>query len=370
MNYFDKIEGYTTGTLSEMERSIFEMELPQNTALQQELEAHQLAESLFDFAGANLSEEPINNSDAVSLFDELINFTASNLSEEQILAPTTTTAAESADLVDSLINFTASNLSEAQILASDSTELADELINFTASNLSEKQILGATPIGAKTSIIRRLQVKSNRTAWLAAASMLFILSMIGSQFYTDSSLGQSSGMVAEMPAVIEKSPVKAIITNPFLEEVVAIKIPKKEIKKNYPPAKIRVIKKITPSIANEQLAVVEMDNAELNTAKTILENPIAMNTVAKEISTSAIISKGQNTSYQATTSITLTSGFSAPPGTSFTAMTTQKTAPQEVNSNNVISEKESVLIKANTAITLKPGFHAKAGASFKAEIGK
>ena len=200
--------------------------------------------------------------------------------------------------------------------------------------------------------------------------MLFILSMIGSQFYTTSSLGQDSGLVAEVPATIEKTPVKAIITNPLLEEVVAIKIPKKTIKKNYPPAKVRVTKKITTSDANNQLAAIVVDNVEPNTAKTILENPIAMNTVAKEISTSAIIPKGQRTSYQATTSITLTSGFSAPPGTSFTAMTTQETAPQEVNSNTIISEKESVLIKANSAITLKPGFHAKVGASFKAEVGK
>ena len=112
MNYFDKIEAYSAGMLSEMERSIFETELTQNVALQEELEAYQLAQSLFDFAGKNLSEETIINADTSNLFDELINFIASNLSEEQILGINTTTTTESIELADELINFTANNLSE------------------------------------------------------------------------------------------------------------------------------------------------------------------------------------------------------------------------------------------------------------------
>ena len=98
MNYFDKIEAYTTGTLDEMERSVFEVELAQNATLKQELEAYQLAESLFDFAGENLAEETIINSDATSLADELINFTANNFSEVEILGLDTPT--ESADLAE------------------------------------------------------------------------------------------------------------------------------------------------------------------------------------------------------------------------------------------------------------------------------
>lgn len=379
MNYFDKIEAYITGTLGEMECLFFEAELTQNSALQEELAAAQLAQDLFGFLGAELSETEVETSDSVSLADALIGFTAANLSEEQILANDTITTAESAELADLLIGFTATNLSEEQILANDtittidSTNLADELIGFTAANLSEEQILATQPIVIEQPpIIRTLQPRrTKRTAWLAAASMLFVLSMIGSQFYTAQNSNQASVLVAEMPALIENTPLKAILINPSLEAVLAVNIPKKVIKKSYPPARVRVIKKTTPELATNQIAAADkVEEMELNTSKIVIENPIAMNTIAKEISTSAIIQDGETASYQATTSITLTSGFSAPPGTSFTAVTTQKETAQEVNSNSTISEKESVLLKANTSITLKPGFHAKVGADFKAEIGK
>lgn len=340
MNYFDKIEAYTTGTLSEVEYLIFEAELVENSALQQELEGFQLAQSLFDFAGEQLSEEEITTADSVSLAEALFDFTANNLSEEQILAINTTTTA-------------------------DSVNLANSLIEFTANNLSEEQILTTASITAKTPIIRTLQPRTNRTAWLAAASMLFILSLIGPQFYSSQNLKSSSTMVAEAPAVIEKTPIKAIVTNYNLEEVLVINIPKKETKKNYAPAKISVTKKRIPIIAGHEMA-----NFDLAASKATIENPLAMNEIPQNITTGFAIPEGTETTYRATNSITLTEGFSAKPGANFTAETAQVAALEEVNSNTVISEEESVSLKANKAITLKAGFHAKAGASFKAAVGK
>jgi len=377
MNYFDKIEAYTTGALSELDHLVFETALTQNRALQQELEAYQLAQSLFGFAGEALSEETIITADSATLAEDLINFTANSLSEAQILSINTTTETESTDLAEDLINFTANSLSEAQIVgintttSTESTDLADSLINFTANNLSEAQILAVNPISAKAPIIRRLQPKRNRTAWLVAASMLFILSLIGSQFYTSQNVGQGSSIVAEIPASIEKSPIKGIAINNSVEEALVVNIPEKRIKPNYPPAKIKTTKKITPIISRNHLVVAdEVEDIELELAKTTLENPIAMNTIAEEITSAAVIPLGQTIEYQAKESIILTEGFSVKPGTNFTAATTQSTTLKEVNSNSVISDKESVKLKANTAITLKPGFHAKAGASFKAEIGR
>ncbi len=350
MNYFDKIEAYTTGTLSEMECLVFETALTQNSALQQELAAFQLAQDLFGFLGDELSETEIETSDSVSLADALIGFTAINLSEAQILASDT-------------------------IATTESVKLADSLIDFTATNLSEAQILATQPIVEQTPIIRRLQPRTNRTAWLAAASMLFILSLIGSPFYTSQNTGQNSTNIAEVTP-IEKAPIKAIIpiSNIDKEEIIAATIPEKTIQeKSYPPAKVRIIKKELPITIISPISTIQevaMNDTEVLMKKKVVESPLATNTVAQEITTSAIIPKGQAIAYRATNSITLKSGFSAHSGTSFIAETTQKAAPQEVNSNTVISKKESVLLKANTSITLKPGFHAKVGATFKAEIGK
>jgi len=109
MNYFSKIEAYFADEMTAVEKTVFEQELAENNHLQQEWKAYQTAQQLFGLV--------------------------------------------------------ASNLPESDIIVDTARETTEQIITFTANALSEKEIL--EPITPKTQkpVIRKLQRKSNRTAW-------------------------------------------------------------------------------------------------------------------------------------------------------------------------------------------------------------
>lgn len=310
MNYFEKIEAYKNGTLNEVERLVFEETLAQNPSLQQELEAYEL--------------------EAYELGQDLFAFVGTTLSEETITAP------EATDTADLLINFTANNLSEAQILASDSA-------------------------ATNTAIIRPLNRRSNRNAWLVAASMLLILSLIGSQFYTSSSQVDSYETPIAERAQIEPritksaSPIVLPENNVPQQEIVAKETPVVKVEK-----KTAIIKKKRTKVQNLALSRPKMP--------ILAPLPLVVNITAQEITTGKVIAKGESVVYNGENSVTLKAGFHAKAGANFVATATNNA---NFTANEVIESQQPVVYKAGKTITLKPGFHAKKGIDFtaKANVG-
>ncbi len=322
MIYFEKIEAYFSGTMNEMEQSIFEQALEENTVLQKEYEAYQSAQSLF-------------------------NFTAETLSEKEI---------------------TTSN---------NATETVEQLINFTANNLSEQEILGSaeTVDTQRQAIVRRLKTRKNRTEWLVAASMLLILSLIGSRFYNNNSIEplhtptevvveKTTEPKIETPIEQEKTIPTAIIAEPAAK--VVKKVAKKRPVPKYEPAKVRIRTKTNPVVEPNQIAATEKMSPTEITAT--IANPIAaVLTSAEKIVTGKVINKGEAFVYEAGNSITLKPGFHAKAGASFVA-TSNKSATTviDLTKSEVIDNQEATIYNASNSITLKPGFHAKAGSDFVA----
>lgn len=313
MNYFEKIEAYKNGTLNEVERLVFEETLASDLALQQELAAYELGQDLFEFVGTTLSEETI-------------------------------TAPEATDAADLLINFTANNLSETQILASDSA-------------------------ATNTAIIKPLKNREpNRSAWLVAASMLLILSLIGSQFYTASSPVDSY----ETP-IAEQEQIEPTITKP----VSPIVLPENNVPQQ------EIVAKDTPVLKVEKKAVAikkkraKVQDLALNSPQKRIETlpnrpempilaplPLVVNITAQEITTGKVIATGESVVYNGGNFVTLKAGFHAKAGANFVATAANNTI---FLANEVIEDRQPVVYKTSKIITLKPGFHAKKGIDFIAK---
>ena len=305
MNYFEKIEAYKNGSLSEVERLVFEETLAEDAALQEEIAGYELGQTLFDFAGTNLLEEEI----------------------------TTPRATHTADL---LINFTANNLSETQILETDSTPV-------------------------NTAIVRPLNRRSNRTTWLVAASMLLILSLIGSQFYMRQQPNMDK-LVAEQqqkePTIIKPSnPIVLPENNVPQQEIVIKETPTLKVEK-----KGVEFKKKRTTIRNLALNNPKKTVRSLpNRPKMPILEPLVVNITAQEITTGKVIDKGASVVYNGEHSVTLKAGFHAKAGANFVATTASNA---NFSANEVIESQQPVVYKASKTITLKPGFHAKKRSKF------
>jgi len=313
MNYFSKIEAYFLGELQEEEHRLFEEELATSTLLQQEVEAYELAQDLFGFAAEHLSEETI--------------------------------------------------------IATDTKETVEALISFTANNLSEDQILAPTPVVGQAAITRTLQPRRNRRAWLVAASMLLILSMIGSQFYTS----QLQKGTIETPVAIN-TPLKKVITEPT-NLVVPTKInPAKEvIVEEAQPNK--VLSKNRPAKAQNRTTKPQelMVNLVKKEKKTLVKRPVmptveplVFNLTAQEITTQKVINSGESVIYSGAEAVTLKAGFHAQAGADFTA-TSGAIVSTTLSVNEVVEGKQPVILKAAKAITMKPGFHVNSETAFVAK---
>lgn len=311
MNYFSKIEAYFSGDLSAAERELFEEELAINTVLQKEVEAYELAQDLF--------------------------------------------------------GFTAEHLSEETIISREANEMAAALIDFVANNLSENQILETTPITEEHAITRTLPTRRNRSAWLVAASMVLILSLMGTQYYLNQA--KQGGQIDT--AIAKKSTGASDVELTSPTEKLIIPIPEKETIVSKKEPKTRTIAK--PAKALEDKAnITAPQNIALNTKKITLPKrevikvveSLVSNITAQEITTGKVIDKGESVIYSGTNAVTLKAGFHAKAGASFTA-----TATDLVNhsANTVIDSEQPVIFSARETITLKAGFHAKAGADFTAK---
>lgn len=360
MNYFTKIEAYFSNGLSELDRLVFEQELAENAKLQKEVAAFELAQSLF--------------------------------------------------------GFTAETLPEEEIVASTATKTADELIGFVANNLSEEQILGIDATVQSTAITRTLKPKRNRTAWLAAASIAIILSFIGLQIQQGSTIAPAATIAAakkQAPSIEKMAVPNNQLGKKVAEEVVAAfkniqpsqKTDNTSVK-NYEPAIVKTIKKQRKNSNHLAATIATVPSTD----------PLALNTVATEVTTRKVVDKGESLSYQAVENIILKEGFHAKAGATFTATTyektkdvlastaalsgqqkvvyqakqtitlgtgfqvaadtefTAKTTPNPyqttVATNTIISEEEEIVLKAKKSISLESGFEVKAGANFTAAIGK
>lgn len=71
MKYFEKIESYLSQQMTPVEQIIFEQELTDNAALQQELLAYKDVQFLVDFAGEQLVETQIVDGEVDTLFKEV-----------------------------------------------------------------------------------------------------------------------------------------------------------------------------------------------------------------------------------------------------------------------------------------------------------
>lgn len=328
MTYFEKIEAYLSGAMDEMEKSIFEEALAENTVLQKEYEAYQAAQDLF--------------------------------------------------------NFTAEKLSAEEIITSNATETADQLINFTAQNLSEAEILGTTETlsAPKEAIVRTLETSRNRIEWLVAASMVFILSLIGSRFYNSSAIDPiqaSTEVVVEKtvepntPTVQEVTVPESVITEP--QEKIVKKVAKEVAKKRpqpraYEPAKVRITPKVVPVVEQQPIAIVEKAEKMVTPTTSTTSKPMAVLTKAEKIVTGKVINKGEAVVYKAGNSITLKPGFHAKAGADFVATSLEKATVTDLTKVAIIEQQQSVVYNAANSITLKPGFHAKAGSNFVAATAK
>lgn len=327
MVYFEKIEAYSSGTMNEMEQSIFEEALIDNKGLQKEYEAYQAAQDLF--------------------------------------------------------NFTAEKLSEEEVISASATETADQLINFAAQNLSEQEILGTTETVAapKEAIVRRLKTRRNRIEWFVAASMLLFLSVIGSRFYTNNptdAIHTPTEVIVEKdvePAISSPIEEEKVIPSPIIaepEEKIVKKTTKRVAKKSkkprkFKPAKVRITPQVTSVVEQQPIAVVEKaENMTTPTTTSTIAKPMAVLTKAEKIVTGKIINKGEAVVYKAGNSITLKPGFHAKAGADFVATSLDNETVTDLTKVAVIEQEQSVVYNAANSITLKPGFHAKAGSTFVA----
>lgn len=330
MNYFTKIEAYFSGDLNDLERLVFEQELAENATLQAEVAAYKMADSLFGFTAETLAEEEIVGNTAIAT--------------------------------------------------------ADEIITFAANNLSEEQILGTPKHVAQPTIVRQLKPRKNRAAWLVAASMLFIISMIGLRYQNNpaslETLEQERAVAENKPEKTDIIPLeKEIMPNNSVEEIapkveaselneIVVATPSEEkVEKSpkvYPPAKVKVIKKQKKKVYN----------LVANTPEVLPDNnssaSLAVNTTVTEIKTSKVISAGENVEYKAESAVVLAEGFNAEVGGTLVAKTVNETTVNDENfaadytSSATIAGTKKVVYQADKTITLKPGFHAKAGTDFMA----
>lgn len=318
MNYFEKIEAYVDQQLSPVERQLFEAALAENTLLQEELEAYELAESLFNFSAEHISEADLL--EAVAL-----------------------------DSTEALIDFTASHLSEAEILAAP---------KFFAAPIESSVV-------EKTATIRFLSPTFRKA--LAAASVLLIVGLFGIQF-TKESTKNIAGENNAVATIVEEE--KPTISIPSVESTVAEKIEKEDIinetvikekvlkkVKKYEPAKVKIRQPKTTLAASTLTS---------NTPNKLL----AVNTSATTIVTSATIAKGQTVTYQAEEIITLEPGFHAEAGASFIAMSTKKSVEKDIIVSEVMGAEKSKTIIASNSITFDSGFYVKAGTDFTAISSK
>lgn len=317
MNYFSKIEAYFLGELQEEEHRLFEEELATNMLLQKEVEAYELAQDLF--------------------------------------------------------GFTATHLSEETIIATDAKETVEALINFTANHLSEEQILATTPVVEQAAITRTLQPRKNRSAWLVAASMLLILSLIGTQFYLTQGRqeGNIEGVIAntsiKAPTSEVVAPVEKItVPTPEKELIVSKEATKKPAKTN----SVKVLttdKKVVPMPQNIAVVNIEKEEKIAVSKKPITKvvAPLETNITAQEITTGKIIDSGASVVYNSTNAVTLKAGFYAKVGATFTATTTDLV---NHSANSVIDSEESVVYSASETITLKADFTAKTKEAFNKDI--
>ncbi len=310
MNYFEKIEAYKNGNLSKIERLVFEEALAENLSLQEEVAAYELGQDLFSFVGGTLSEEEITSPEA--------------------------------------------------------TATADLLINFAANTLSETEILATDSSATNTAIIRPLKNKrTNKKTWLVAASMLLMLSLIGSQFYMSQQrpLGQSV-VENKLTKPVFKAPSNSIIlpeNNAPKQEIIARE---RLVSKN-----INKVEKVKKNAIQKMSSLAENGSRKTTvplsprTEMPILE-PLVTNITAQKITTGKVIDSGESVVYQGDNGVTLKPGFHAKAGANFVAMATTKT---NFIANEVLESKQSVVYKASQTITLKPGFHAKSGIDFTAK---
>lgn len=325
MNYFEKIEAYVDQQLNPVERQLFEAELAENTLLQEELEAYELAESLFDFSAEHISEADLL--EAVAL-----------------------------DTTESLIDFTATHLSEAEILATPNSFAAP---------------IEATVV-EKPATIRFLSPTFRKA--LAAASVLLVVGLFGIQLTKESTINiegknNSASTLINAAETLEKTTVSI----PSVESTVAENVEKenrireiaivkqvekmrKEVKK-YEPAKVKVHQPKTHLVATTPIS---------NTSN----KSLAINTSATTINTSTTIAKGQAVTYKAENVITLEPGFSVEAGANFVAMSTKESIEKDIIVSDVMGTEESTTIMASNSITLNSGFHVKAGTDFTATSSK
>ncbi|MEM6318270.1 MAG: 3-coathanger stack domain-containing protein [Bacteroidota bacterium] len=312
MTYFEKIEAYATGKMEATEQAFFEQELVENDVLKVEWEAYQLVNELVDFTAKETTEADIRQ-----------------------------TAAEAT--ADSLLHFSATRLSEAQII--------------------EKQT-------SQKAIIRPLKSRS-RAAWLAAASVLFLVGMVGLRSFLamDNSVTSSSKKIATVSETA--TPIRTVepVQNPVSESTSETEKTLAEVtteqqeeitlpaiqKQKYEPAKV----KTKPN--NRLVAAKEGKKV----SDEIIAKPLAMTIAAEQITTERVIKENETVIYKAQNTITLKSGFHAKAGASFTATHDKPTTPK--SSNAVIQANETVAYEHEEGIVLKPGFHAKAGATFVAK---
>jgi len=331
MNYFTKIEAYFNGELNDLERLVFEQELVADTTLQEEVAAYEMAQSLFEYTAETLPEE--------------------------------------------------------EIVGNTATVTADEIIAFTASHLSEEQILGKPKQATQPTIVQQLKPRRNRTAWLVAASMLFIISMIGLRYQNNPAslepLERERAVAENKPEKTDMIPLeKEVMPNNSVEEIApkvevselnqfVVTTPSKEkvekSSKAYQPAKVKVIKKQKKKAYNLVANTLEILPDNNSSA------PLAVNTTVTEIKTSKVISAGENVEYKAENAVVLEEGFYTGVGGTLVAKTVNETTVNDENfaadytSSATITGTEKVVYKANETITLKPGFHAKVGTDFVAK---
>ncbi|MEM1122230.1 MAG: 3-coathanger stack domain-containing protein, partial [Bacteroidota bacterium] len=276
MIYFDKIEAYATGQMETTERTFFEQELVENDALKKEWEAYQLVHELIDYSANSSTEATIHQ-----------------------------TAAEST---------TAS------------------ILQFSAAHLSEAAILQTEQKAAPEAVIRPIKRRSY-TAWLVAASVLFLVGMVGLRSFfalgddpqvtekivaTDST-PEVKPSESTIPTVLEQSidkPKEAIIATTISDKKERT-VPTPQ-KRTYEPAKVRT----KPNVE------VTATTAQKDEVAKVVSSPLAMTISAQEITAERVIHKNETIVYKAKNTITLKSGFHAKAGASFTATHDKPATPK------------------------------------------
>ena len=319
MTYYEKIEAYTTGKMNPVEQMVFEDELTENTVLQKEYEAYQTAQQLFN-NGAKL-------------------------------------------------------LTTQDILSDSAHETAEKLIQYSANQLSEAEIT-EMPVSETSAKGRTISVRLSRSAWLAAASFLLLITVVGIRSNQNQTswkgLGQDQPSVVAIPESQTIDPTSTIYELPETfqaEQVVAVSkkqlspTPQKRVAtktirpKKYEPAKVT----IQPNPAITTAAIAAHNAAPATEAK-----PLAVNLYGETIRTRKTIGKGETVTYKAQQGITLRPGFHARAGANFVATTLPTNRQDELATESIYEGQQSVALEAGKTIIFRPGFHAKSGTDFTA----